>query len=232
MTHVGEDLDGVLDCAEAGGLEGAHVEDVDTLGLTDELEALDTSSLLAAARMLAQYTTIIRTPPYPSEMAQRLAQEPMGLLEAADSSKARGVPPTDTGLQYALGRDLSGLDTLTVKLGRGWGGSADGRDGECTGSVELGCGEDGAGCNAEGADEGDHDGRLEMWKDEWWDPSRRRKRRDWIGRCPVVESLLGGGILLHAYREQKAALPPTTMPALCTWAGEWPCGGFLGFRRV
>jgi hypothetical protein len=48
MTHVGEDLDGAVDSAEAVGLEGGEVEDVDALGLTDELEALDTGGLLAA----------------------------------------------------------------------------------------------------------------------------------------------------------------------------------------
>lgn len=48
MTHEGENLDGVLECAEAVGLERAEVEDVDALGLTDELEALDTGGLLAA----------------------------------------------------------------------------------------------------------------------------------------------------------------------------------------
>lgn len=48
MTHVGEDLDRLLEGAEAVGLEGSHVEDVNALGLADELEALDTGGLLAA----------------------------------------------------------------------------------------------------------------------------------------------------------------------------------------
>jgi len=55
MTHVGEDLDGVLKSAEAVGLEGLHVEDVDTLDLTEELEALDTGGLLLAEDLSALF---------------------------------------------------------------------------------------------------------------------------------------------------------------------------------
>lgn len=42
----GPDGDGVLDCAKAAGVEGAHVEDVDALHLTEDLETLKTSGLL------------------------------------------------------------------------------------------------------------------------------------------------------------------------------------------
>lgn len=53
MTHVGEDLNGLVEGANTVGLEGGHVEDVDALDLTEELEALDTGSLLLAARVSA-----------------------------------------------------------------------------------------------------------------------------------------------------------------------------------
>lgn len=48
VTHVGEDLDGVLNGAETVSLEGVHVEDIDALDLAEELEALDTGGLLLA----------------------------------------------------------------------------------------------------------------------------------------------------------------------------------------
>jgi hypothetical protein len=47
-THVGEDLDGGVNRAEARGVKGLHVEDIDTLDLTEELETLDTGGLLVA----------------------------------------------------------------------------------------------------------------------------------------------------------------------------------------
>lgn len=40
------DGDGVLHCAQAAGVEGTHVEDVDTIHLAENLETLQTSSLL------------------------------------------------------------------------------------------------------------------------------------------------------------------------------------------
>lgn len=46
----GADEDGVLNSAEAGGVEGAHVEDVDALHLTENLETLETGGLLEIGR--------------------------------------------------------------------------------------------------------------------------------------------------------------------------------------
>lgn len=62
MTHVGEDGDGVLHGTEAVGLEGLEVEDVDTLGLTEELESLDTGGLLLAGHvsMMSSHKSLIR----------------------------------------------------------------------------------------------------------------------------------------------------------------------------
>ena len=45
-THEGVDGDGVVECAHSGHLERGHVEDVDTVQVTEELESLNTGSLL------------------------------------------------------------------------------------------------------------------------------------------------------------------------------------------
>lgn len=50
LLASGADHDGVLHRALAGGIEGAHVEDVDALHLTEDLETLETGSLLEVGR--------------------------------------------------------------------------------------------------------------------------------------------------------------------------------------
>lgn len=42
----GADGDGVLQCAQAAGVEGRHVENIDALHLTENLKTLETSGLL------------------------------------------------------------------------------------------------------------------------------------------------------------------------------------------
>lgn len=46
----GSDHDGILHRSEAAGVERAHVEDVDALHLTENLETLDTGGLLEIGR--------------------------------------------------------------------------------------------------------------------------------------------------------------------------------------
>jgi hypothetical protein len=46
LLSGGADGDGVLHCAQAAGIEGGHVEDVDVVHLTENLETLDTGGLL------------------------------------------------------------------------------------------------------------------------------------------------------------------------------------------
>lgn len=46
----GADRDGVLHRALAAGIEGAHVENVDTLHLSEDFETLETSRLLEVGR--------------------------------------------------------------------------------------------------------------------------------------------------------------------------------------
>ena len=47
-THKSEDLDRVVQCAETGDLERLHVENIDTVNVTEQLETLETGSLLLA----------------------------------------------------------------------------------------------------------------------------------------------------------------------------------------
>ena len=42
----GADEDGVLQCAQTAGVEGLHVENIDALHLTENLETLETGGLL------------------------------------------------------------------------------------------------------------------------------------------------------------------------------------------
>lgn len=57
LVAGGADGDGVLHGAEAAGVKGTHVEDVDTLHLSENLETLETSRLLEVGRDGALLTT-------------------------------------------------------------------------------------------------------------------------------------------------------------------------------